>query len=105
MCFLRDGVLILKGSDNYTGTTQGVDGNGLKIPYYPSDPQFGLPWTNRVGGISYNKLTGYGSYEVNALIPNVLGVSYALDIFYNEIYLDDPRYNEYLAEVCTTRSC
>jgi hypothetical protein len=28
--FLRDGVLILKGNgDNYTGTTQGVDGNGV----------------------------------------------------------------------------
>jgi hypothetical protein len=99
--FLRDGVLILKGNgDNYTGTTQGVDGNGLKFHTNPSDPQFGLPWTNRVGGvISYNKLTGYGSYEVNALIPNVLGVSYAFwTFFYNEIYLDDPRYNEYLAE-------
>jgi hypothetical protein len=37
--FLRDGVLILKGNgDNYTGTTQGVDGNGLKNSILPFRP-------------------------------------------------------------------
>jgi hypothetical protein len=46
---------------------------------------------HRTGGcIVYNKRTGFGSYEIDALIPNNLGCAYALWTFYNELYPSDP---------------
>jgi hypothetical protein len=51
---------------------------------------------HRTGGcIVYNKRTGFGSYEIDALIPNNLGCAYALWTFYNELYPSDPRYNDF----------
>lgn len=100
--FLSNGELILKANgDNYSGTTQGVTRDGIKKTHSNVlDPLYGQHWTNRVGGcIVYNKRTGFGSYEIEALIPNQLGVAYAMwTFFYNEIYPTDPRYNEFLIE-------
>ena len=98
--FIRDGELIIRGNgDNYTGNIQGVDRDGIpKIHTNTSDPQYGMPWKNRVGGcLVYNRRTGFGSYEIDALIPNNLGCAYAMwTFFYNEIHPTDPRYNNFL---------
>jgi hypothetical protein len=100
--FIRDGELILRGNgDRYTGTVQGKDRIGNpKFHTQVGDPKLGLPWTNRVGGcIVFNKRTGFGSYEIDTIIPNKLGCAYALwTFFYNEIYPSDPRYNDFLIE-------
>ncbi len=100
--FLRDGEMIIKANgDKYTGSTQGRDRLGnLKFHTQIGDPQIGLPWTNRVGGCAvFNKRTGFGSYEIDTLIPNQLGCAYAIwTFFYNEIYPSDPRYNDFLIE-------
>jgi len=88
--FIRGGELIIKGNgDLYSGTQQGVDRETLpKFHTHPDDPKLGQPWTNRVGGcVVYNKRTGFGRYEVEAFIPNNLGVAYAIwTFFYNEVY-------------------
>jgi hypothetical protein len=100
--FLRDGEMIVKANgDKYTGTIQGVDRNGLKkVHTNVLDPKLGEKWTNRVGGCAvFNKRTGFGSYEIDTLIPNQLGCAYAIwTFFYNEIYPSDPRYNDFLIE-------
>lgn len=100
--FIRGGELILKANgDRYTGTTQGVDRSGVKKYHTdPLDPKFGEPWKNRVGGcVIFNKRTGFGSYEIDAYIPNQLGAAYAMwTFFYNEIYPSDPRWNDFLTE-------
>ena len=98
--FIRNGELIIRGNgDNYTGNIQGRDRVGnLKFHDNPADPQFGTPWKNRVGGCAvFNKRTGFGSYEVDCLIPDKLGCAYAIwTFFYNEIYPSDPRYQDFL---------
>lgn len=98
--FIRNGELIIRGNgDNYTGNIQGRDSVGnLKFHDNPADPQFGTPWKNRVGGCAvFNKRTGFGSYEVDCLIPDKLGCAYAIwTFFYNEIYPSDPRYQDFL---------
>jgi len=100
--FIRDGELIIRGNgDLYNGDVIGVDREGNpKYHTNQSDPLYSQPWKNRVGGcVVYNKRTGYGSYEIDALIPNQLGCAYALwNFFYNEIYPSDPRYNEFINE-------
>jgi hypothetical protein len=51
--FLRDGVLILKGNgDNYTGTTQGVDGNGLK-KFHTTLQTHNLVYHGQIGLVGY----------------------------------------------------
>lgn len=104
--YLKDNQLILQANgDNYTGTTQGVDRDGIKKTYSNSlDPKQGQPWTNRVGGcVVYNKRTGFGSYEIDTLIPNQLGVAYAMwTFFYNEIYPTDPRYSQFIGDAYET---
>jgi hypothetical protein len=99
---MRNGELILKANgDRYTGTIQGVDRDGKKkIHTDIGDPQLNQPWTNRVGAcVIYNKKTGFGSYEIETMIPNKLGVAYAIwTFFYNEIYPNDPRYTSFLNE-------
>lgn len=98
--FIRNGELIIRGNgDNYTGNIQGRDRIGnLKFHDNPDDPQFGTPWKTRVGGCAvFNKRTGFGSYEVDCLIPDKLGCAYAIwTFFYNEIYPSDPRYQDFL---------
>lgn len=100
--FLRDGELIIRANgDNYTGDLQGVDRFGKpKFHTDPLDPQYNLPWTNRVGGvIQYKHYTGFGSYEVECMIPNNLGCAYAIWSFhYEEIYPNDPRYQDFKNE-------
>lgn len=100
--FIRDGELILRANgDNYTGDVQGVDRYGIKkLHTHASDPQLGLPWKNRVGGcIVYNKKTGFGSYELDVMIPNNLGCAYAMwTFFYNELYPSSPNYQSLLDE-------
>lgn len=100
--FIRDGELILRANgDLYGGNIQGVDRSGNpKIHTDPNDPLLGQPWKHRVGGvIQYNKTTGFGRYEVDCLIPNELGVAYAIWTFkYQEIYPNDPRYPEFKSE-------
>jgi hypothetical protein len=55
----------------------------VKFHTDPSDPKLGQPWMHRTGGcIVYNKRTGFGSYEIDALIPNNLGCAYALWTFF-----------------------
>lgn len=84
--------------DLYTGDVQGVDNMGEpKYHTDASDPQIGLPWKNRVGGaVIFNEKTGYGSYRVTAKIPPLLGVASAFwTFFYNEIYPQDPRWNDF----------
>lgn len=97
--FIRDGELILQANgDNYSGEIQGVDREGIKKNHTNLlDPRYGLPWKTRVGGcVVYNKRTGFGSYEIDVLIPNYLGVAYAMwTFFYNEIYSTDPRYSQF----------
>lgn len=99
---LANGKLTLRAQgDNYTGDIQGVDRDGIKKFHTdPADPQYGEPWTNRVGAaIVFNKKTGFGSYEAEVKIPNNLGVAYAMwTFFYNEIYPNDTRYDDYKAE-------
>lgn len=100
--FIRNGELIIRANgDLYGGDVQGVDRNGKpKFHTDPNDPLLGLPWKNRVGGVvQYKHYTGFGSYEIDALIPNYLGVAYALWTFhYEEIYPNDPRYQEFQGE-------
>ncbi|OCK42532.1 hypothetical protein BA195_10170 [Tenacibaculum soleae] len=100
--FLRDNELILVGNgDNYTGTTQGVGRDGKPLFHtHIDDPKVGEPWINRVGGcLVFNRKTGFGSYEIETLIPNNLGVCYAMwTFFYNEVYPTDPRYNDFINE-------
>jgi hypothetical protein len=100
--FIDNGELVLRANgDRYTGDIQGVDRNGNKKFHTDlNDPQLGLPWTNRVGGvIQFKKYTGFGSYEIDCLIPNNLGVAYALWTFhYEEIYPNDTRYNSFKSE-------
>lgn len=100
--FIRDNELIFQANgDNYTGTLQGRDNRGnLKFHTNPLDPQYTQPWKNRVGGcVVFNKRTGYGSYELDCYIPNQLGCAYAMwTFFYNEVYPNDPRYQDFLNE-------
>lgn len=100
--FIRDGELILRGhGDLYTGDVQGVDRDGNpKFHTHADDPKLGQPWTNRVGAcVVFKEKTGYGSYEVEAFIPNKLGVCYAMwTFFYNEIYPNDPRWGDFIAD-------
>ncbi|WP_169628009.1 LamG-like jellyroll fold domain-containing protein [Flavobacterium soli] len=97
---VANGELIIKANgDNYTGNIVGVDKDGnKKFHTHANDPKLGLPWKNRVGGcLVFNKKTGFGSYELDVKIPNVLGVCSAMwTFFYNEIYPTDPRYNHFL---------
>ena len=64
------------------------------------DPKLGQAWTNRVGAcVVFKDKTGYGSYEIEAFIPNKLGVCYAMwTFFYNEIYPNDPRWDDFIAD-------
>jgi hypothetical protein len=98
--FLKNGKLILRANgDNYSGSIQGVDRDGVKKEHtIAEDPKIGQPWTNRVGGcIVYNKKTGFGSYEIETMIPNNLGVAYAMwTFFYNEVYPSSPSYDVFL---------
>lgn len=100
--FIRDGELILRAQgDLYTGNIQGVDSDGNpKFHTHPDDPKLGQPWTNRVGAcVVFKEKTGYGSYEIDAFIPNNLGVCYAMwTFFYNEIYPNDPRWDDFIAD-------
>lgn len=100
--FIRDGELVLRANgDNYLGEIQGVDRNGVKKNHTELlDPKYGLPWTTRVGGcLVYDKRTGFGSYEIDTLIPNQLGVAYAMwTFFYNEVYPTDPRYSQFTGD-------
>ena len=100
--FIRDGELILRGhGDLYTGDIQGINRDGdTKFHTHPDDPKLGQPWTNRVGGCAvFKEKTGYGSYEIEAFIPNNLGVCYAMwTFFYNEIYPNDPRWGDFIAD-------
>lgn len=104
--FIRDGELVLQANgDHYTGETQGVDRYGLKKTHTNQlDPEYGLPWKNRVGGcVVFNKKTGFGSYEIDALIPNQLGVAYAMwTFFYNEVYPTDVRYPQFIGNAYET---
>jgi hypothetical protein len=79
--YFRDGKLVLRGNgDNYTGNVQGRDRVG-DLKFLPGDPKLGQPWMHRTGGcIVYNKRTGFGSYEIDALIPNNLGCAYTMDL-------------------------
>jgi hypothetical protein len=91
-------IVFTANGDRYTGNVQGVNSDGTpKTHTDPSDPEFGNPWTNRVGGcISLNKKTGFGSYEITTKIPNQLGVAYAMwTFFYNELYPADPQYSQF----------
>ena len=100
--FIRDGELILRAhGDLYTGDIQGVDRDGNpKFHTHVNDPKLGQPWTNRVGAcVVFKEKTGYGSYEIEAFIPNKLGVCYAMwTFFYNEIYPNDPRWDDFIAD-------
>lgn len=104
--YIRDGELILQANgDNYTGETQGVGREGFKKTHTNLlDPEYGLPWKNRVGGcIVFNKKTGFGSYEIDTLIPNQLGVAYAMwTFFYNEVYPTDSRYPQFIGNAYET---
>lgn len=98
----RKGEVILKAhGDLYTGDVQGVDRDGNpKFHTHEDDPKFGQPWTNRVGAcLVYKEKTGFGRYEIDCIIPNYLGVCYAMwTFFYNEIYPGDPRWDDFIAE-------
>lgn len=99
---IRDGKLWLYGNgDLYEGSIQGVTRDGdPKFHTHEADPRLGQPWTNRVGAcVVYKEKTGFGSYRVKAKIPTELGQCSAFwTFFYNEIYPEDPRYPEYIAE-------
>jgi len=105
--YIKNGELIFRGNgDNYTGTIQGVTREGIKKFHTDTaDPNYGQPWKNRVGGcVAYNKRTGFGSYEIDVLIPNQLGCCYAMwTFFYNEIYQGDPRYMQYMGNAYETK--
>jgi hypothetical protein len=45
--------------------------------------------------IVYNKRTGFGSYEIDALIPNNWLVLMRYGPFTNELHPSDPRYNDF----------
>ena len=94
-------VILTGNGDLYDGDIQGVDRHGnLKFHTDPQDPKFGQIWKNRVGAcLVFKDRTGFGSYEVDALIPNQLGVCYAIwTFFYNEIYPSDPRWDDFIAD-------
>lgn len=97
---VEDGELVIKANgDNYIGDTIGVERDGnKKFHTLENDPKLGQPWKTRVGGcLAFNKKTGFGSYELDVKIPEVLGVCSAMwTFFYNEIYPTDPRYNQFL---------
>lgn len=100
--FIRDGKIICRANgDLYEGSIQGVDRNSKpKFHTDRTDPKFGKPWTNRVGGcFMFNKKTGYGSYRVIAKLPTQLGVASAFwTFFYNEIYPSHPDYEKFKQE-------
>lgn len=96
---LQDGKVILNANgDLYAGPIQGV-ARKTSLPQFhehKEDPKYGQPWTNRVGGaIMFRKKTGFGSYRVVAKLPAELGVASAFwTFFYNELYPDDPHYDQ-----------
>lgn len=78
--------------DNYTGTIKGVRKD--KAGFYQDQPG------TRAGGIIVSdEYFGSGSYEVRMKLPSKLGVCSAIWTFhYQEIYSDDPTYEDYLAK-------
>lgn len=89
--------LILEShGDNYTGTVQGVDRAGN--PKYNAN---GTPWVKRVGAVVVSKdYFGFGRYEYEAKVVQVLGVASAFWHFhYQEVYPDDPRWDSYINDL------
>jgi phage-related protein/beta-glucanase (GH16 family) len=90
-------VLVLEShGDNYAGTVQGVD--RLGNPKYNPD---GTPWVKRVGAVVVSKdYFGFGRYEYEAKVVQVLGVASAFWHFhYQEVYPDDPRWDSYINDL------
>jgi phage-related protein/beta-glucanase (GH16 family) len=90
-------VLVLEShGDNYAGTVQGVD--RLGNPKYNLD---GSPWVKRVGAVVVSKdYFGFGRYEYEAKVVQVLGVASAFWHFhYQEVYPDDPRWDSYINDL------
>lgn len=95
-----DTVLVCEAhGDNYSGNTQGVDRFGN--PKFKED---GTPWVTRVGGVAVSKdYFGFGRYEVESKAIQKLGVASAFWTFhYQEIYPNDPRWDEYTKDVIDT---
>jgi len=90
-------VLVLEShGDNYAGTVQGVD--TLGNPKYNPD---GTPWVKRVGAVVVSKdYYGFGRYEYEAKVVQVLGVASAFWHFhYQEIFSGDPRWDSYINDL------
>lgn len=100
--YMQDNLLVMEAhGDIYDGTAQGYAKNGTpKLHDIPADPLYNQPWTTRVGAVLTSKeYCGYGRYIVEAKLPPEIGVAPAFWTFhYGEVYPQDPRYEQLLAQ-------
>lgn len=105
-----EGALVFEQhGDLYDGTVQGADkpyrdsrNTGFGAPKFhthPGDPEFGQPWTRRVGAVAVSRdYCGYGEWDTWLKVPvGAYGVAPALWFFhYQELYPTDPRWNYWI---------